>query len=98
FRYLPRDPGIGAIERRRRCGSLCGNRNRGCRARRNRQNHSRPTKHVFLRPNVPIIIFAGWKAERDVKMPDAVKKVVLAYSGGLDTSVILRWLQETYRC
>ncbi len=27
-----------------------------------------------------------------------VKKVVLAYSGGLDTSVILKWLQETYRC
>src|ERR1700742_519729 len=27
-----------------------------------------------------------------------VKKVVLAYSGGLDTSVILRWLQETYQC
>src|SRR5882757_7032229 len=26
------------------------------------------------------------------------KKVVLAYSGGLDTSVILRWLQTTYRC
>jgi len=36
-------------------------------------------------------------------MVDAVKngevrKVVLAYSGGLDTSVILKWLQETYRC
>jgi argininosuccinate synthase len=30
--------------------------------------------------------------------PGDVKKVVLAYSGGLDTSVILRWLQETYRC
>src|SRR5438477_228515 len=30
-------------------------------------------------------------------MPD-VKRVVLAYSGGLDTSVILRWLIETYRC
>ena len=28
----------------------------------------------------------------------AVKKVVLAYSGGLDTSVILRWLQRTYGC
>ena len=28
----------------------------------------------------------------------AVKKVVLAYSGGLDTSVIVRWLQETYQC
>jgi len=27
-----------------------------------------------------------------------VKKVVLAYSGGLDTSVILRWLQDTYQC
>lgn len=27
-----------------------------------------------------------------------VKKVVLAYSGGLDTSIILKWLQETYDC
>lgn len=27
-----------------------------------------------------------------------IKKVVLAYSGGLDTSVIVRWLQETYQC
>jgi argininosuccinate synthase len=27
-----------------------------------------------------------------------VKKVVLAYSGGLDTSVILKWLQDAYRC
>src|SRR5205807_2125892 len=27
-----------------------------------------------------------------------VKKVVLAYSGGLDTSIILKWLQTTYRC
>ncbi len=27
-----------------------------------------------------------------------IKKVVLAYSGGLDTAVILRWLQETYGC
>jgi len=27
-----------------------------------------------------------------------VKKVVLAYSGGLDTSVIVKWLQETYQC
>src|SRR5881227_3851311 len=31
-------------------------------------------------------------------MGEAVKKVVLAYLGGLDTSVILRWLQEAYRC
>jgi len=31
-------------------------------------------------------------------MAKDVKKVVLAYSGGLDTSIILRWLQDTYRC
>jgi argininosuccinate synthase len=29
---------------------------------------------------------------------DKIKKVVLAYSGGLDTSVILKWLQDTYDC
>jgi len=28
----------------------------------------------------------------------SIKKVVLAYSGGLDTSVIVRWLQDTYKC
>jgi len=33
-----------------------------------------------------------------VKPNDEVKKVVLAYSGGLDTSVILRWLQDEYGC
>ena len=31
-------------------------------------------------------------------MSDTIKKVVLAYSGGLDTSIILRWLQDTYGC
>jgi argininosuccinate synthase len=31
-------------------------------------------------------------------MAKDVKRVVLAYSGGLDTSVILKWLQDTYRC
>jgi len=30
--------------------------------------------------------------------PGEVTKIVLAYSGGLDTSVILKWLQETYDC
>jgi len=29
---------------------------------------------------------------------DGVRKVVLAYSGGLDTSIILKWLQTTYGC
>jgi argininosuccinate synthase len=32
------------------------------------------------------------------RAPAPVEKVVLAYSGGLDTSVILRWLQVTYGC
>jgi argininosuccinate synthase len=31
-------------------------------------------------------------------MSEKIKKVVLAYSGGLDTSVILKWLQDVYHC
>jgi len=31
-------------------------------------------------------------------MSDKINKVVLAYSGGLDTSIILKWLQVTYDC
>ncbi|ODT74313.1 MAG: argininosuccinate synthase [Pelagibacterium sp. SCN 64-44] len=31
-------------------------------------------------------------------MANDIKKVVLAYSGGLDTSIILKWLKETYDC
>ena len=31
-------------------------------------------------------------------MSKAINKVVLAYSGGLDTSIIVKWLQETYEC
>jgi argininosuccinate synthase len=34
----------------------------------------------------------------DGKTRKTVKKVVLAYSGGLDTSIILKWLQTTYGC
>ncbi len=36
--------------------------------------------------------------ERNGNLVKPVKKVVLAYSGGLDTSVILRWLKEKYQC
>ncbi len=31
-------------------------------------------------------------------MSDTINRVVLAYSGGLDTSVIMKWLQQTYNC
>ena len=30
--------------------------------------------------------------------PDKINRIVLAFSGGLDTSVILKWLQQTYQC
>jgi len=33
-----------------------------------------------------------------VTASSSIKKVVLAYSGGLDTSIILKWLQQTYNC
>jgi argininosuccinate synthase len=36
------------------------------------------------------------RAAMTVKSPRKIKKVVLAYSGGLDTSVILKWLQDHY--
>src|SRR5215213_481995 len=48
-----------------------------------------------------LVTRTSWARVRNhngTKMPADIKKVVLAYSGGLDTSVILRWLQETYRC
>lgn len=38
------------------------------------------------------------KNKKVEKTTKKVKKVVLAYSGGLDTSVILKWLQENYDC
>ena len=31
-------------------------------------------------------------------MSERIEKIILAYSGGLDTSVILKWLQEEYDC
>jgi argininosuccinate synthase len=47
---------------------------------------------VFLHGTVHALFFGEYSTVADVK------KVVLAYSGGLDTSVILRWLLDTYQC
>ena len=33
-----------------------------------------------------------------MELESDINKVVLAYSGGLDTSIILKWLQDTYEC
>ncbi len=38
------------------------------------------------------------KTKQNIDTGNKVNKVVLAYSGGLDTSVILKWLQDTYHC
>ncbi len=46
----------------------------------------------------PLCIRAMTKAPKPTPKPTPVKKVVLAYSGGLDTSIILKWLQDTYAC
>jgi argininosuccinate synthase len=40
----------------------------------------------------------GFSMSKDGGKRDGVRKVVLAYSGGLDTSIILKWLQTTYGC
>jgi argininosuccinate synthase len=48
------------------------------------------------RHGVPVARAA--RALMEIKMANDVKRVVLAYSGGLDTSVILKWLKETYAC
>jgi argininosuccinate synthase len=48
-----------------------------------------------------IVCRRGWQAGAGLiqhGMEQTIKKVVLAYSGGLDTSVILKWLQNTYAC
>jgi len=38
------------------------------------------------------------KEGRNTTLSQEINKIVLAYSGGLDTSVILHWLKETYQC
>ena len=73
-----------------------GNQRRG--AGRSAVGHHRPggksVAHAEGHLNEPIIR----QEESNETMTRVIKKVVLAYSGGLDTSVILKWLQETYGC
>ena len=45
-----------------------------------------------------VYLVANSKSGSGLPMAKDIKKVVLAYSGGLDTSIILKWLQETYDC
>ena len=53
---------------------------------------------VYLSPYSPPRFQGGSSVMADSKPKKTVKKVVLAYSGGLDTSIILKWLQTIYGC
>ena len=44
----------------------------------------------------PPIVPPNFTSSHRISMSKKVKKVVLAYSGGLDTSIILKWLQTNY--
>ena len=52
----------------------------------------------LLAATPPRLYASARKASETGMAAKSVKKVVLAYSGGLDTSVILKWLQTTYHC
>src|SRR6185369_15301122 len=81
--------GLGGCSRdRRRCpsGSSRHNRRRGHDLHRGSRRES-----------------TALRSERDLGlirklMTKNIRKIVLAYSGGLDTSVMLRWLKEHYQC
>ena len=47
-------------------------------------------------PSNRSLFYDGFTRHNTAKKPVADEKIVLAYSGGLDTSIILRWLQENY--
>jgi argininosuccinate synthase len=54
-----------------------------------------PSLYIGRAPGLPALAQPTWTSR--MKKGD-VKKVVLAYSGGLDTSIILKWLQTNYGC
>src|SRR5205807_8816861 len=55
---------------------------------------------IAPRARAPLLSGPGeiWRTNLMQTGTETIDKVVLAYSGGLDTSVILRWLKETYDC
>jgi argininosuccinate synthase len=50
---------------------------------------------MFFNPRGYILLVSIHLKNEEISL---IEKVVLAYSGGLDTSVIVKWLQETYKC
>jgi argininosuccinate synthase len=70
---------------------------RGGRHFRRRRIEAERLAPPAVRPIVRADFESAKRRETDLARGD-VKKVVLAYSGGLDTSIILKWLQTTYGC
>src|SRR5476651_374889 len=65
----------------------------------NARTNRRPFRFCLAPPRLTALPPPTGRKGGPAAMPvKDVKKVVLAFSGGLDTSVILRWLQTTYRC
>jgi len=61
-------------------------------------NGSRVSAGSTSRRAVPARVARVSAVKAEASSSKGIKKVVLAYSGGLDTSVILKWLQDTYNC
>src|SRR6202521_1197422 len=77
----------------------------GCSVRRIRRSAEpersglAPLPHLpIVRANSPPVLRPSSTITDTTMATGEVKKVVLAYSGGLDTSIILKWLQTTYGC
>src|SRR5262249_543278 len=65
---------------------------------RSKSPHNNVLCVVYLSPFIPPLFRSGSFLMAGSKPKKTVKKVVLAYSGGLDTSIILKWLQTAYGC
>ena len=61
-------------------------------------SHAAPAVVASVRRSAPKAPRSAVAAHATAGARPSVKKVVLAYSGGLDTSVILKWLQDEYQC
>ena len=55
-------------------------------------------KGLARKSRAPLLQRPRATPQRQTMSQDKIKRVVLAYSGGLDTSIILKWLQTTYGC
>ena len=97
----PRRAGVGRLSRRLGAAARAGLRLTAVRCK---SSGARAAARALsfcgvARARIPPIVRANFERTDETLMPKGdIKKVVLAYSGGLDTSIILKWLQTTYGC